>query len=216
MLWKKTWVLALAAGLAFTLTLTGCGGADGTPDEGSKDADTPLVRVDGAEISFRSTILLDLQEQGYDLSPESDFVDLLEPSDSLAAGAPVPAIYLGKDGQVIARLQCDGSTSGEIPLLEARVTTCTVFYGPHHAEKVPENLRSHVEVDGIDFTGLTLEEVDALLADRDKSTSQNVGFDDFDLLSGGQIAKGYQIGRCAYIFRYHSQTGQLALVEIGA
>ena len=190
--WRNGLAAALAAWMA--LALTGCGQKEvtGKLDETAKDAGSAQVRIDGAEIAFKSTILLEVQEQGYDLSTSPDFAALLEPGDRVDAGAPVPDVYMGKGGKVVAKLPCLTDSSGEIPLLEARVVSAAVFYGPHHSEEVPENVQPHVEIGGVDFTGQDAEEVASLLEEKAGSVTSGEG----------PSPSQYTVGGCMYTFSF--------------
>ncbi len=215
--WKRGLAAALAAWMA--LPLAGCGQKEvtGQLDETAKEDRIAQVRIDGAEVTFKSTILLEVQEQGYDLSTTPDFASLLEPGDRVEAGAPVPDIYMGKGGKVVARLTCLASGSGEIPLLEARVGSAAIFYGPHHSEEVPENFQPHVEIGGVDFTGLTLDGVDAVMAGKANENDGNVVLGgDVDLLTGKTLSTGYPVGRCHYFFYYHRDSDLLSIVGVSA
>lgn len=216
-IWRSGLAAVLAAWMA--LALTGCGQKEvtGKLDGTAKDAGSAQVRIGGAEIAFKSTILLEVQEQGYDLSTSPDFAALLEPGDRVDAGAPVPDVYMGKGGKVVAKLSCLTDSSGEIPLLEARVVSAAVFYGPHHSEEVPENIQPHVAIGGVDFTGLTLDGVDAVMADKANEDNGGVVIGgDTDLLTGKVLSNGYPVGRCRYFFRYDRDTDLLSIAEVGA
>ena len=122
----------------------------------------------------------------------------------------------GRDGQVVARLGCANTGNGELPTLEARVKSFEVFYGPCPADvEAPENAKPRVAIGGVDFTGLTLDGVDAVMADKANEDSGDVVIGgDTDLLTGKVLSNGYPVGRCRYFFRYDRDTDLLSIAEV--
>ncbi|ERI99280.1 hypothetical protein HMPREF0262_02007 [Clostridium sp. ATCC 29733] len=191
--WRSGLAAALAAWMA--LALTGCGQKEvtGKLDETAKDAGSAQVRIDGAEIAFKSTILLEVQEQGYDLSTSPDFTQPLSEEDRMDAGGALLPVYMGRDGQVVARLGCANTGNGELPTLEARVKSFEVFYGPCPADvEAPQNAKPRVAIGGVDFTGQDAEEVASLLEEKAGSVTSGEG----------PSPSQYTVGGCMYTFSF--------------
>lgn len=188
-------VALLAAGcLAIPMALTGCGKeATGYLDEGVKETKTPLVRVEEADLYLGRTILLEVREQGYDLSLSPDFTQPLSEEDRIDAGGALLPVYMGRDGQVVARLGCANTGNGELPTLEARVKSFEVFYGPCPADvEAPENAKPRVAIGGVDFTGQNAEEVASLLEEKAGSVTSGEG----------PSPSQYTVGGCMYTFSF--------------
>lgn len=190
-------VALLAAGclvLALAIALTGCGKeATGYLDEGVKETKTPLVRVEEANFYLGRTILLEVREQGYDLSLSPDFTQPLSEEDRMDASSALLPVYMGRDGQVVARLGCANTGNGELPTLEARVKSFEVFYGPCPADvEAPENAKPQVAIGGVDFTGQNAEEVASLLKEKAGSVTSGEG----------PSLSQYTVGGCMYTFSF--------------
>ncbi len=179
--------------ISFALSLSGCGKeATGYLDEGVKETKTPLVQVEEAELYLGRTILLEVREQGYDLSLSPDFTRPLREEDRLDPSSALLPVYMGRDGQVVARLGCANTGNGQLPTLEARVKSFEVFYGPCPADvKAPENAKPQVAIGGVDFTGQGAEEVRSLLGEKAGSATD-----------GGGSSSQYTVGGCMYTFSF--------------
>lgn len=201
-------VALLAAGclvLALAIALTGCGKeATGYLDEGVKETKTPLVRVEEANFYLGRTILLEVREQGYDLSLSPDFTQPLSEEDRMDAGGALLPVYMGRDGQVVARLGCANTGNGVLPTLEARVKSFEIFFGPCPADvEAPENAKPRVAIGGVDFTGQSAEEVASLLKEKAGFTA---GED-------GSSSSQYTVGGCMYTFSFDAD-GAVNLVRV--
>ncbi|WP_059005285.1 hypothetical protein [Bittarella massiliensis (ex Durand et al. 2017)] len=188
-------VALLAAGcLVLAMALTGCGKeATGYLDEGVKETKTPLVRVEEANFYLGRTILLEVREQGYDLSLSPDFTQPLSEEDRIDAGGALLPVYLGRDGQVVARLGCANTGNGVLPTLEARVKSFEIFFGPCPADvEAPENAKPRVAIGGVDFTGQDAEEVASLLEEKAGSVTSGEG----------PSPSQYTVGGCMYTFSF--------------
>lgn len=160
---KKLRLLGLLIILVTMSFLSGCGKKEEVPEKTAQTSS--MVTVGDTSIIVGATLLKELQEQGYMIAEDKNLTKPLKDTKKMPGRTYDVGVYFGKDEKVYGLVECLNDKEVSIPYMESIINNITVYYTENPDPYSMKYYYDTVLIDGVDFKGMTSEQVSENLKD---------------------------------------------------